>query len=126
VRVLDAEGDLGDPGRDERVDARGRAPLVRAGLERHDREQAARIRAGRANGFERLHLGMVSARPAMVPLAHDAAVPRRDHASDHRIRRRAATAPLGQREGAVHETLEQVVVDQSPARTATVANAPPS
>ena len=126
MRVLDPEDDLGDPGRDERLDARRRPALMRARLEGDDRDHPARVTACGADRGERRDLRVIFPRPPMEPLAADAAVGSGDDASDHGIWRRAAPAPLGQRERAVHERLQQRVVDQRPARTAKAANAPPS
>ena len=71
VRVAGGGHDARDPGRDDRVRARRRAPVVRARLERDVERRAARALAGR---LERDDLGVRAALALVPALADDLAV----------------------------------------------------
>ena len=83
---------------DQRLRARRRAPLVRAGLERHVRRGSA----GRAAGLVQRHdLGVRLARALVETLAHDLP-PAHQHAAHARVRRRRVQAVPGELERPHH------------------------
>ena len=85
IGVLDRDDDPGDTGRRECLDARGRAPVVVAGLERDVDGRAPRAVTGGGEGFD-LGVGTTRrlrrTRPDDLPVAHhDTADPRVGHAA---------------------------------------------
>jgi hypothetical protein len=85
VRVLDGRHHARDARRDQRVAARRRAPVVRAGLERDDGSGAARVAAGLAGQAQGMHLGVFTAGLLRVAGGKHFAACRQQHAAHARI-----------------------------------------
>ena len=95
-RVVGADHDAREPGRDDRVGARRRLALVAAGLERHVERRAVRGRRRRRR--DRLDLGVRAAVGAVPALAQDHAVARDDRAHD-RVGLHVAQPVVGELDG---------------------------
>ena len=83
VRVFDGDDDLGNAGVDQRIAARRRAAVVRAGFERDVGGGAAGRGAG---GAQRHDFGVGGADALGVTFGDSATTPRGDRATDSRIR----------------------------------------
>src|SRR5581483_9458174 len=99
IRVLHGGDDAGDAGRDHRVGARRRAPVVAAGLEVDVERGPARPRARLR---ERERLGVREARLLVPAFAHHRAV-LDDDAADPRVRGGRIQPEAGQLERPTHE-----------------------
>src|SRR5579884_492606 len=86
----------------DRLDARRRAPLVRAGLEADIQGAAAGPLAG---GHDRLGFGVWRSRPPMVPLADRLSARVDHHRTHHRVGARTVRGTCGQGDGPRHPTL---------------------
>ena len=98
IGILHRRDDARDARLLHRVDARGRPPGVRAGLEVRVQGRAPCRGAGPA---ERVHLGVRLARGMVIALAHDAVV-LHDDGADERVRAGATCRPPGEAERAAH------------------------
>ena len=108
IGIDGGDHDATQSGGDQRVAARWRASMVRAGLERHPRRAATRRGTGCLRGVQRHHLGVRLACALRGAFADD--VPRSvgEHAADPRIRVGAADGGVGQLQRALQ--LAQVVL----------------
>ena len=103
IRIGNSAHHLADASRNQRIAARPRAALVRAGLERDIGRRAAHIRATRRRIAQRHHLGMRAARLLREATAQLAtAVGAHDHAADARVRVRDEQRIACQRKRALH------------------------
>ena len=99
IRILDRGDQSRNPGLDDLRDARSGASNVAARLERAIHRRAARARPGL---FERQDFGVRLAGAPVEALSDDHTVAGHDHGPHERIRTRAAAAPRGQKQRAVH------------------------
>src|SRR5262249_23283961 len=90
--------DLGNAGRDQRIAARRRLPVMAAWLERYISRSAARRRYTRS---QRVDFGMRLTEPLMQAFANDLPI-LHNHTADHRIRLNRSTAARGQFERTAH------------------------
>ena len=101
VRVTHRHDDVCDPGLDDGIGARRRAPPVRARFERHEERPAARA----PSRFTQRHdLGVIPADRPVEALPHDPSAAH-DHGAHDRVRGGPAAASLRQSEGAAHEAM---------------------
>ena len=96
--------------RKHRVDARRRAPVVRARLHRHVQRRAARTLAG---GLERNHLRVRAAR-ALVPALSDNVAVLDDDRTDDGVRMGRAPAALGELERPLEMLVHAVILGLQP------------
>ena len=99
IRVALPHDDASDACREERVDARRRRAVVRAGLEGDVHDRAACLLS---RGVERDDL-RVRLSPPLVPALSDDLVPGDDDSPDDRVRMCRAAAALGELECALQE-----------------------
>ncbi len=112
VRVELPRDDASDAGCEERVDARRRRAVVRAGLERDVHRRAACLLSRR---LERDDLGMRLAL-ALVPALADDLVPGDDDGPDDRVRMGRPATALGELECAFEEPGSMALILRSQAR----------
>ena len=100
VRILDGSNHLFDARGNDAFDARSRATVVRAWLERADQPGAACAAAGLVEG---VHFGVRRAGLLVIPVADDGAIRQHDARTDHRVGTGLPAATLGQPQRAPHQ-----------------------
>ena len=102
IRIAGAHDDGAEAGGQDGVDARRRAAVRAAGLERHVQDG---VRGGlTAQGAQRHHFGMRFSDLGVEPFGDDLAA-FGDHRPDHRVRMRTAPSLTGELESSPHRRL---------------------